>query len=83
MKDEIKDVSFVEAEVDDIEGYNSKCSICDKIIGSEDIIAENVPVRIKNIPGFAHRRCRARFDMNIVGNSTFDSSFSKGQIMRM
>lgn len=49
------------------EGLYSRCAVCQKRITEKDVEKGNGPFRIPNIPGFVHARCKAGFDIQMVG----------------
>lgn len=45
----------------------ARCSICGRRITDRDADKGNGPFRIPNIPGFSHAKCKAGFDIQMVG----------------
>ena len=52
------------------------CNICSKEIDEKDIEKGNIPMRINNIPGMCHARCKADFDIQIVGTGKMSENLS-------
>ena len=46
----------------------NNCMKCDKPITQNDVDNDNGPTTIANMPGHVHRRCKAYFDIDIVGS---------------
>ena len=49
-----------------IEGLDRECQYCMKPITIDDVVDRNPPMRISNMPGFYHARCKAYFDGDII-----------------
>lgn len=58
-------------------GMGRECQKCSKEITLEDIQKNNGPVRIVNLPGFFHKRCKAQVDIDIVSTGRVDQIFPK------
>jgi len=65
-----------------VEGLNAICSVCNKKIIEKDIEKGNTPMRIANIPGYVHKKCKAEFDMDVIGSAIIDKVYSKDSILK-
>jgi len=63
----------------DFKALGTRCFICTKVFNAQEIEdsaklskvgLKNIPVRMANIPGFVHRRCRGQTTTDIISNPT-------------
>ena len=56
--------------MNEYKGLNTICFICNILITEKDIEKGNIPVKVRDIPGYIHRRCRGRLSMGIIETAT-------------
>ena len=49
-----------------------ECSLCEKEFTAEDVDKDRITT-IQNIPGQVHKRCKAEFDIGIVGTGEVEN----------
>lgn len=65
-------------QLNQIPGYNKICGVCCSPINALDILKrKNGPVKIMNMPGFYHKRCKADFDVHLVSTSVVTDIFNR------
>jgi len=65
-----------------MEGIGQICQRCMKEITVKDDEEKNGPITISNLPGYYHKKCKAYFDMEIVGRGNVVEDLSKSDIYK-
>jgi len=63
-----------------MEGIGKECNKCCRIITYKDVEKGNGPIRILNMPGFFHKKCKAEFDIDIVSTSEYKGDLNPNNL---